>query len=164
MLQIKHVLCGIVFSTLILPITSYAKAPFGMAGCGFGSQVMGADGNQVFASTTNGTSLNQTFGITSGTSNCLEPSKAAALSAQQHFMADNYSTLSKEMAQGDGEALRAFSNTFGCAKDVYSHFAAQMQNSFARIFSAPGSLAALDVVQAEIKANPQLNKFCTLVI
>ena len=147
-----------------VPITCFAKTPFGMAGCGFGSQLMGADNNQVFASTTNGTSWNQTFGITSGTSNCLEPTKMAALNAQQKFMADNYSILSKEMAQGDGETLRAFSNTFGCKKEVYNDFAAKMQSSYSRIFIAPGSMAALDVVQSEIKGNPQLANGCSLVI
>ena len=148
----------------LFSLCSFAKTPFGMAGCGLGSQIMGADGNQVFASTTNGTSYNQVFGITSGSSNCLSPSKAAALSAQKKFMADNYSILSKEMAQGDGDALRAFSNTFGCTKEVFNHFASQMQNSYSKIFIAPGSMAALDVVQFEIKTNPQLASACFLAI
>lgn len=143
---------------------AHAKTPYGMAGCGLGAAVMGSDGNQVLASTTNATSLNQTFGITSGTSNCLQASKAVALNAQQEFMSENYALLSKEMAQGDGETLRAFSNTFGCNKDSYKNFATQMQNSYPKIFSVPGSMAALNVVQDEIKNNAQLSHACTLVI
>ncbi|BBH51994.1 DUF3015 family protein [Fluviispira sanaruensis] len=158
----KHV--PITFVLCLLPFASIAKTPFGMAGCGLGSQVMGADGNQVFASTTNGTLANQVFGITSGTSNCLAPSKAAALSAQKKFISDNYSTLSKEMAQGDGETLRAFSSTFGCKNELYPRFASQMQNSFSKIFIAPGVMAALDVVQEEIKGNEELVSGCSLVI
>ena len=44
-------------------------------GCGLGSMAFeGNDGliSQVSAATTNGTSGNQTFGITSGTSNCTQ--------------------------------------------------------------------------------------------
>lgn len=162
MFQKKYLLLSIAFCAV--PFCAFAKTPFGMAGCGFGSQLMGEDGNQVFASTTNGTSFNQAFGITSGTSNCLEPSKMAALSAQQKFMADNYSILSKEIAQGDGETLRAFSNTFGCKKEIYNDFASKMQKSYSQIFIAPGSMAALDVVQTEIKSSPQLANGCSLVI
>lgn len=162
MLRKKYLTLGICLS--VISLNCFAKTPFGMAGCGFGSQLIDPDGNQVFASTTNGTLGNQSFAITSGTSNCLEPSKAAALSAQQRFMADNYSILSKEMAQGDGETLKAFSSTFGCKKEIFNDFAAKMQSSYSKIFIAPGSMAALDVVQSEIKNNSQLANSCSLVI
>lgn len=148
----------------LLPATSYAKTPYGMAGCGWGSQVMGPDGNQVFASTTNGTSFNQAGGIISGTSNCLEPSKAQALNAQQKFMYDNYAALSKEIAQGNGETLRAFSNTFGCKSESYLNFASQMKDSYQKIFGAPGSAAAVDAVHEELKENATLSKACSLII
>ena len=140
-----------------------AKTPYGMAGCGLGSVLMGSEGGQLSASTTNGSSFNQTFGITSGSSNCLETSKAAALNAQQEFMYNNYGLLAKEIAQGDGEALRAFANTFGCSKEIYSNFATKMQGSYSKIFSAPGSMAALSVVQGEIRDNTQLSQSCSLV-
>ncbi len=73
-------------------------------------------------------------------------------------------TLAKEIAQGDGEAVRAFSNTFGCSKDSYNSFAAQLQSSYSKIFAAPGSVAALDIVQGELKANVKLSQSCSLVI
>ena len=85
---------------------SFAKAPFGVAGCGLGSIIMGPEGNQVFASTTNGTFSESGFGITSGSSNCLEPSKQAALSATKIYSRKLYNP-SKEMAQGEGEALKS---------------------------------------------------------
>ncbi|MES2616216.1 MAG: DUF3015 family protein [Bdellovibrionota bacterium] len=162
MFKKKHFFVGV--ALCVLPLFASAKTPYGMAGCGLGSQVVGPHGNQVFGSTTNQSSANQSFGITSGTSNCLTPSKAAAVSAQQKFIYDNYALLAKEMAQGDGEALRAFSNTFGCSKDAYGNFASQMQNSYSKIFSAPGSVAALNVVQTEIKGNAQLSHACSLTI
>src|SRR6186713_935077 len=56
---------------------------YGPAGCGLGSMIFEPDSGftQVFAATTNGTSGNQTFGITSGTSNC-DPGAAKTASAK----------------------------------------------------------------------------------
>lgn len=48
--------------------------PYGMAGCGLGSMVVGKNGGQVTAGTTNGSSSNQYFGITTGTLNCIDDS------------------------------------------------------------------------------------------
>lgn len=149
---------------IALSTTAFAKSPFGVAGCGLGSIVMGPEGNQVFASTTNGTLANQFFAISSGSSNCLEPTKQVALSTQQKFIAENYSTLSKEIAQGKGESLKAFSNTFGCTSNVYLQFAEQMQKSYSKIFSVPGSMTALEVIQDEIKSSPELVQQCSLVL
>lgn len=156
-LRVALVLC-------LYPVVANAKLPYGMAGCGLGSTWIDPDGNQVFASTTNQTFANQAFGITSGTLNCLDPSQAAALNAQQQFINTNYSTLTKEIAQGDGETLRAFSSTFGCSKDVYVSFASQMQKSYGKIFSTPGAMAALSAVEDTIKGNAQLSQSCSLAI
>ena len=145
---------------LSLSATGYAKTPFGMAGCGLGSLVISPEGGQISAVTTNSSFLSQPLGITFGTSNCLEPHEAAALTAQQEFIQENYSTLSKEMAQGEGEALHAFASTFGCSENVREEFAAQMQKSYERIFSAPGSIASLNVVQDELKDNKTLAQNC----
>ena len=60
---------------------SGGAAKYGPAGCGLGSLIFDADSGwtQIFAATTNGTSGNQTFGITSGTSNCdTGPTKQSA--------------------------------------------------------------------------------------
>ena len=57
---------------LFLTSASAMADGYGPAGCGLGSMIFEPDSGftQVFAATTNGTSGNQTFGITSGTSNC----------------------------------------------------------------------------------------------
>ena len=86
------------------------------------------------------------------------------MNAQKQFFTDNLSTLSKEMAQGEGDSLRALSDTFGCSKDSYPAFAAQMQSSYSDIFASPGSMAALNQVQAVLKSNDDLAKNCTLLI
>jgi len=63
------------FALFIVGSAGSAHAqPYGMAGCGLGSIAFGNDQTmfkQVLAATTNGTFGTQTFGITSGTSNCV---------------------------------------------------------------------------------------------
>lgn len=53
------------------PQKAYSRE-YGMAGCGLGSLVMGKDGGQILAATTNGTFYSQLFGITSETLNCVD--------------------------------------------------------------------------------------------
>ncbi len=155
---------GIVMLGLGLGVQGFAKAKYGMAGCGLGSIVMGPDSMQTSAATTNGSFNSQGFGITSGTSNCLTPNEMATLETQQEFIVSNLSNLSKEMAQGDGETLRAFASTLGCSDASYSHFAKTVQNSYDQIFSAPGALAVLDAVYEEVKSDASLNKNCQRVL
>ena len=59
--------------------TAALAAPYGMAGCGLGSMLFGDGGLQTSAATTNGIVANQSFGITSGTSNCVDNPASASL-------------------------------------------------------------------------------------
>jgi hypothetical protein len=97
-----------------------SAAPYGAAGCGLGSIVFGSQAGfvQVSAATTNGTSGNQTFGITSGTSNCVPSSKAEAFNKQREFVNTNLASLATEMSQGNGETLAAFTQTLGCEANI----------------------------------------------
>ena len=153
------------FVILGFPLFAHAQTPYGMAGCGLGSELLKDDSTvtQVFAGTTNATFGNQTFAISSGTSNCMTPSQKTAYNAQQNFITDNYGLLTKEIAQGGGETLKAFSNTFGCQKEIYGKFATQLQNSYSKIFANHSSESALHEIQNEIKSNPQLLKSCSLI-
>jgi len=139
-------------------------AHYGMAGCGLGSIVMGPRGGQLSAATTNGTMGSQTFGITSGTSNCTPDSKTAAVMQQQQFMVTNYSTLSKEAAQGAGNTLTAWSASLGCSADVQSEFNGTIQRSHGSIFAAPGAVATLDATKETLKQNPTLASACAGLI
>lgn len=155
---------SMLFLLLCFPMVAQARAPYGMAGCGLGSVVIGPSGGQISAATTNGSTSTQGFGISSGTSNCLEPSRAAAVEAQKQFFTENLATLSKEMAQGEGDSLRALSDTFGCSQEAYPTFAAQLQSSYSNIFAAPGSIAALSEVESVLKSNETLSSSCNLLI
>lgn len=90
-------------------------AGYGSAGCGLGSVVLGSEEGfvQIFAATTNGTSGNQTFGITSGTSNCTSAGIAVNDMQQEYFAEANFESLQQEMAQGHGENLSTFAALFG---------------------------------------------------
>lgn len=154
----------ILFGLALAMVSQTALARnFGMAGCGLGSQIMGPNGNQVFAATSNSTGYNQGFALSSGTSNCVSPSKMTALRAQEEFFSSNLKILSKEMAQGEGEYVKALAQTMGCKTEVHGDFAKEMQKSYQQIFSAPGAPAMLDRVRSTVKSST-FNGSCDTII
>lgn len=86
---------------------------YGLAGCGLGSIIFGAKPGkiQIFASTTNGLYWNNTFGMTSGTSNCDIPEMGQQAAV---FIEVNKETLRKEAAIGQGESVDAISMILNC--------------------------------------------------
>lgn len=95
--------------------TAFA-AGYGDAGCGLGSMVMGTNPgfSQVFAVTTNGTSGTQTFGITSGTSNCVQGGAVSMEMRVPHYLEVNRFALAKEAARGGGETVSGLASIMGC--------------------------------------------------
>src|SRR5688572_8296818 len=91
----------------LISSTSYAHH-YGKAGCGWGSQVMGKE-SQVLAATTNGTSGTQTFGISSGTSNCTDVHGSA-----MNYIDNNKFALSNDISKGSGETITGLSRAYGC--------------------------------------------------
>ncbi|EOQ96337.1 PF11220 family protein [Leptospira wolbachii serovar Codice str. CDC] len=87
-----------------------------MAGCGLGSMVTvwKNDIGQVLAATTNVSFSSQTFGITSGTSNCTTDGIVRADRAQEVFITYNEEPLELETARGTGERIRAIASLLGC--------------------------------------------------
>lgn len=121
---------------LTLSTSAGAEEKYGVAGCGLGSIVIGNDPGivQIFAATTNGTSMNQTFGITSGTSNCDDT--AASKSSAKAFVETNRVALSKDMARGRGETIASLSQLAGCA-DAQA-VGRSLQKNFKRVFPKAG--------------------------
>ncbi len=103
------------FFTLAIGTVASAKT-IGDAGCGLGNQVLGNQKGwtQVFAATLNGTSANQTFGITSGTSNCTDAGVVAMEKAVPHFVEVNRFSLAKEASRGGGEVVSGLAQLLGC--------------------------------------------------
>jgi hypothetical protein len=104
---------------------------YGDAGCGLGSLAFGNQQGfvQILAATTNGIVGTQTFGITSGTSNCHGLSGAQT---SRLFIEANREALAKEISRGSGEALGTLTWIAGCSD---SHLVgAALQRNFKAIF------------------------------
>jgi hypothetical protein len=127
---------------LLLVASNAAADGYGSAGCGLGSMIFGPGNGfvQVFASTTNGSSGTQTFGISSGTSNC-DKSGGGAENTKS-FVATNRSALAKDIARGKGETITNLSALAGCgdAKAVGK----KLQRKFKVIF--PSSTVSDEIV------------------
>ena len=105
---------------------------YGPAGCGLGSMIFEPDSGftQVFAATTNGLFGNQTFGITSGTSNCAGGGGTA--SNTKSFVQTNRATLAKDIARGNGETIVSLTHLAGCQDPAA--VGAALQKNFGSIF------------------------------
>ncbi len=108
-----------------------ALADYGTAGCGLGSIVFGSKPGivQIFAATTNGTFASQTFGITSGTSNCTDGGGKASARA---YIEANREALAKDIARGKGETLSNLATVAGCADS--KAMGKQLRRDFKKIF------------------------------
>lgn len=125
----------LIFSALFLfGASAMAKSSgYGDAGCGLGAMVLGSEKGwtQVFAATLNGTSGNQTFGITSGTSNCTDGGAVAMEKQVPHFVEVNRFALAKEAARGGGETVSGLANLLGCDSGVLGK---NMQKNYDQLF------------------------------
>src|SRR2546423_623318 len=110
---------------------AHGKSTYGLAGCGLGSMVFGDQKGpiQILAATTNGTFGSQTFGITSGTSNCVESS---GTQGARNFIEGNREALAKDAARGSGETITTLSAVAGC-KDAKA-VGVTLQKQFTRLF------------------------------
>lgn len=107
---------------------------YGSAGCGLGTLLFEPSNGftQVFVATTNGTSWSQTFGITSGTSNCdgagYSPGSASA------FIETNRSALAKDIARGKGATITGLTDLAGCTDS--RAVGTTLKKNFGEIFPA----------------------------
>ena len=105
-------------------------------GCGLGNKVIKRPDSAVMYSlqaTTNGTSANQTFGISSGTSGCKKVVFVMNDKAQE-FVAANMDSLAKEMAKGQGESMDTLAELLNI-KDKSTFFAA-LQSNYTSIYAS----------------------------
>ena len=158
-------LLGFATASLLQASVAMAKPKYGMAGCGLGTFVIKDNSKmQVLAATTNGTSGSQTFGITTGTSNCMPADKVAQQASQEAFIMANLNVLHKEMARGDGETLKAFAATLGCQEHSFATFAHVTQSSYGNIMRAPGAIAVLEKTKDTLRAQPEMAAACNGLI
>jgi hypothetical protein len=111
-------------------------------GCGLGYTLF-KDSNQTsmvqaLAATTNGTSGNQTFGISSGTSECDQPKKFVGNDRLNEFVQANLDELARDISTGQGETLSTVAELMGVPATDRPSFNANLQAHFQQIFPAPG--------------------------
>lgn len=118
---------------------------YGAAGCGLGSLAFGDQQGpiQIFAATTNGIFGTQTFGITTGTSNC-----GPGMFAQgtKNFVEANREALAKDVARGTGESIGALTQLNACQDS--GKVGAALQANFKTIF--PSEDASSDQITSAI--------------
>lgn len=144
-------------AVVVFMTASVASAdPYGTAGCGLGSIVFGNDKGivQIFAATTNGTFGTQTFGITTGTSNCEETGGGTA--SAKAFIQTNREAMAKDIARGQGETISTLSSLAGCGNEAAVGTA--LQSNFEGIFPAGdvSDVAVSESVVETLKAHPEL--------
>ena len=143
-----------------------AHAQYGQAGCGLGAMLFGTDngtGKQILAATTNGLFGSQTFGITSGTSNCTSGGIIKAEREQAAFAEVNFQDIKANMAAGGGEFLASFATLLGCEDSSKVTFAKMSQEKFEVIVpnTSTTPIQLLTTIKQQIKASPTLATNCT---
>ena len=130
-------------TTALMTTASFANAN---TGCGLGNQVITNQDSvlmQVFAATTNGTSGNQTFGITSGTSGCAKPAKFVSNDRANEFVAGNMDALALDISNGQGEALTTLATLLNISNP--DTFASVLQSNFDKIYTS-SKVSSADVI------------------
>lgn len=127
----------ILSSVAILGLSCSLYANNTNTGCGLGSIVIKNQNSsvlQALAATTNGTSGNQTFGISSGTSNCNKPSNFVSNDKLNQFVNENMDELAMDISAGKGETL----NTVAALMNVENKedFASKLQANFSDIYTS----------------------------
>lgn len=115
---------------------------YGTAGCGLGSMVFGNEQGpvQVLAATLNGTGV-QTFGITSGTSNC---GKGLFAKAEiNSFIESNSVALENDIARGQGETLSTLNDILGCGAEFNSTLQQNFKNIYAPEVNSSEAIVSL---------------------
>jgi hypothetical protein len=125
-------------------------SPTGMAladndiGCGVGTQAMKGRkgiGPHLAGSFTNAITF-QSISITFGTMGCNARDEVTADAELRKFAAGNFDRLLRDMANGEGETLAAFSLLLGVPEREQSGFFAFAQSHFAELFPTPSTTAA----------------------
>jgi len=112
-------------------------------GCGLGSLIIKEQNTvvlQALAATTNGTSGNQTFGITSGTSNCAKPSNFVSNDKLNKFVGENMDELALDISAGKGETLSTVAKLMNVENTVA--FSSKLQANFSNIYTSENVTSA----------------------
>ena len=155
----KKLITGLV----LLTASSIAQAEqAGGPNCGWGNMLFeGQTGPapHILGATTNGTSGNNTLGITTGTNGC--SSAGTLTSGSAEMVSAIMGEFSEDVARGDGDAMDTVAIIYGVEKQDRQTFAKVMHENFAVIFpnediTASEMMASIEHV---MKADSTLAKY-----
>lgn len=108
-------------------------------GCGVGTMIFDGQQGKVFkvlGATTNGTSGNQTFGITFGTLGCDGTGTINSAQKLALFIDGNLDNLARDIARGEGETLATLSEVWGIPASDKAAFNQLAKENFANVFQS----------------------------
>lgn len=132
-------------------------------GCGLGQLAFANQPktilHQVVGATLNGTGM-QTFGISSGTSNCTNNGQIVKNEEVNVFASMNFENLSQEMAQGQGEHLTSLATLIGVPAEDQPAFFTMTQERYAALIEdgQPAPMAMLKALQVAMSDSPKFAK------
>jgi hypothetical protein len=132
----KTALVSAIAAVFAIGTASASERPPNNIGCGLGSIAFEGQSGvapQVLGATTNGTSGNQTFGISSGTSGCAGGGEVQRPDKVAMFIGPNLNRLAQDMSRGEGETLASLAEVVGVEEQDRPAFYRAMQRNFARI-------------------------------
>ncbi len=118
-----------------------ARGNHPMSGCGLGYILLSHDNHSkvalVLGATTDSTSGNQTFGITSGTSGCTEDGALQVVKRAEAFAEANFTDLRRDMAAGQGEYAEQFADLLGATDSNRVAWLRMFQAEYPNLFQDP---------------------------
>lgn len=153
----------ILLSIVLAAASSYALADAaGGNNCGWGNMLFTGQsgaGPHFLASTTNGTSGNATFGMTSGTNGCSTDGKLTY--GGKSLISSIMTEFSEDVAAGNGEALNAVAVMMGVEQQDRQKFAEVTHSNFKVIFPSENTTAeeVLAALEKVMKSDATLSKY-----
>ncbi|HBY84466.1 MAG TPA: hypothetical protein DEO86_01190 [Colwellia sp.] len=126
----------LIASTLLISTSALADAPGGQT-CGWGNMLFaGQSGtpSHVLAVTTNGSTGNNTFGMSFGTNGCSTKGTLTYGGKEMIDVSMIMDEFSEDVARGDGEALTAVAVSLGVAEADRDLFKSTLHNNFNTLF------------------------------
>jgi hypothetical protein len=127
---------AVIASLALFPAVAIAQQN-NVGSCGWGSKLFDGQSGifpQALAGITNGTSGNQTFGVSSGTSGCTQDGTVRSTWKTAMFIDGNKERLARDMSVGEGEALDSLAHLLGVEATDRAAFSRLARDNMQRIF------------------------------
>jgi hypothetical protein len=128
----------VVMTVLLFSFAAHARVNQSNTGCGLGYMLLGGSNNtklmQILVTSTNGTSTNQSTGITLdiGAFGCSKTASWVSSDDVNRFVAGNMDNLVRDISMGHGETITALASIMEVS--CVDAFGSKLQQHFALIF------------------------------